>query len=206
MNGRNKSVQVRRSTVAFFAFVITLFIARDTSSAQSGYVWKSVIAGGGGFVPGIVYHPTAQGLAYARTDIGGAYRWDNSTGNWVPLNDMMTRNNSDYMGILSIALDRNDTNRVYMECGKYTQSWAGTGAVLSSTDKGNSWTIYPLSVKIGGNEDGRGTGERLQVDPNLSSILFMGTTANRLWRIRELWGLMDTGFIFFTNECQLCPF
>ena len=86
------------------------------------------------------------------------------------------------MGILSIALDRNDTNRVYMECGKYTQSWAGTGAVLSSTDKGNSWTIYPLSVKIGGNEDGRGTGERLQVDPNLSSILFMGTTANRLWR------------------------
>jgi len=40
------------------------------------------------------------------------------------------------------------------------------GAVLSSTDKGNSWTIHPLSVKIGSNEDGRGTGERLQVDPN----------------------------------------
>ena len=129
-----------------------------------------------------MYHPTAQGLAYARTDMGGAYRWDNSAGKWIPLTDMMTRNNSDYMGILSIALDRNDSNRIYMECGKYTQSWAGLGAVLSSTNKGNTWTIIPLSIKIGGNEDGRGAGERLQVDPNLDSILFMGTTANGLWK------------------------
>lgn len=114
--------------------------------------------------------------------MGGAYRWDNSAGKWVPLTDMMTRNNADYMGILSIGLDRNDTNRIYMECGKYTQSWAGTGAVLASTDKGNNWTIIPLSIKVGGNEDGRGAGERLQVDPNLGSILFMGTTANGLWK------------------------
>jgi hypothetical protein len=157
-------------------------IAHNTSLAQSGYTWKSVIAGGGGFVPGIVYHQTARGLAYARTDMGGAYRWDNTVGKWIPLTDMMTRSNADYMGILSIGLDRNDTNRIYMECGKYIQSWAGSGAVLSSTDKGNSWTIIPLPVKIGGNENGRGTGERLQVDPNVGSTLFMGTTANGLWK------------------------
>lgn len=182
MNNTSKGQQVRQSFVGYFAFFIALLIAHDVSLAQSGYVWKSVIAGGGGFVPGIIYHPTVRGLAYARTDMGGAYRWDNSAGRWRPLTDMMTRNNSDYMGILSIALDRNDSNRVYMECGKYTQSWAGYGAFLSSTDKGDSWTIVPLSVKIGGNEDGRGAGERLQVDPNLGSILFMGTTANGLWK------------------------
>ena len=182
MCNKNKNIQINQRTVLFFVIIITFFTVYNTSSAQSVCTWKSVIAGGGGFVPGIVYHPTAQGLAYARTDMGGAYRWDNSTGKWVPLTDMMTRNNSDYMGILSIGLDRNDTNRIYMECGKYTQSWAGTGAVLSSTDKGNSWIIHPLTVKIGGNEDGRGAGERLQVDPNLGSILFMGTTANGLWK------------------------
>jgi hypothetical protein len=182
MNMTNKGIQNNHLTLTFFALITACMVCHNTSSAQSGYTWKSVIAGGGGFVPGIVYHPTAQGLAYARTDMGGAYRWDNSAGKWVPLTDMMNRNNSDYMGILSIGLDRNDTNRIYMECGKYTQSWAGTGAVLSSTDKGNSWIIHSLTVKIGGNEDGRGAGERLQVDPNVDSILFMGTTANGLWK------------------------
>jgi hypothetical protein len=170
------------STLILFTLFSFLLIFSHNVSAQSEYIWKSVIVGGGGFVPGIVYHPTAQGLAYVRTDMGGAYRWDNTVGKWIPLTDMMTRNNADYMGILSIALDRNDTNRIYMECGKYTQSWAGNGAVLSSTDKGSSWTIIPLSVKIGSNEDGRGTGERLQVDPNLNSILYMGTTKDGLWK------------------------
>jgi xyloglucan-specific exo-beta-1,4-glucanase len=182
LNSNDKGMGARPFVLTCFALSFALLITHNDLLAQSGYVWKSVIAGGGGFVPGILYHPTVRGLAYARTDMGGAYRWDNSAGRWEPLTDMMTRNNSDYMGILSIAVDRNDTNRVYMECGKYTQSWAGSGAFLSSTDRGNSWTIVPLTVKIGGNENGRGAGERLQVDPHLGSVLFMGTTANRLWK------------------------
>ena len=178
-------MQDRSTTVKYLLILLFAATAGLSSNAPAGpapYRWKSVIAGGGGFDPGILYHPAAPGLAYARTDMGGAYRWDNTAARWVPLTDMMDRTNSDYMGILSIGLDPNDTNRVYMECGKYTQSWAGTGAVLSSTDRGKSWTINPLTVKIGGNEDGRGAGERLQVDPNLGSILLMGTTVNGLWR------------------------
>jgi len=168
--------------ITAFLFLFCINICPELSLAQSPYLWKSVIVGGGGFVPGIIYHPTQKKLLYARTDMGGAYRWDYTLDKWIPLMDMMDRTKSDYMGVLSIALDPNDTNRVYMECGKYTQAWAGLGAVLSSTDKGNSWTIHPLSVKIGSNEDGRGTGERLQVDPNLNSILLMGTTKNGLWK------------------------
>jgi len=34
------------------------------------YTWKSVQMVGGGFVDGIVFHPTAKGVCYARTDIG----------------------------------------------------------------------------------------------------------------------------------------
>ncbi|MGA3286959.1 MAG: endoglucanase [Bacteroidota bacterium] len=172
---------MKKNTLILF-FLFCASCCPERSSAQSPYLWKSVIVGGGGFVPGILYHPKQRELLYARTDIGGAYRWDHTLAKWIPLTDMMDRTNSDYMGILSIALDPNDTNRIYMECGKYTQSWAELGAVLSSTDKGNSWTIHPLSIKIGSNEDGRGAGERLQVDPNLNSILLMGTTKNGLWK------------------------
>ncbi|MBP7792881.1 MAG: hypothetical protein KA120_07460 [Candidatus Goldbacteria bacterium] len=158
-----------------FVIIFFLFIPFISSGASVSYNWKNVIIGGGGFVTGIVYHQAESGLVYARTDMGGAYRWDNSLGRWVAITDMMNRNNSDYMGILSIAVDPTDTNRVYLMTGKYTDSWAGNGAVLVSTNRGNSWTIVPLNFKVGGNEEGRGCGERLAVDPNLPSKLFMGS-------------------------------
>ena len=54
--------------------------------------WKNVnIGGGGGFVPGIVFHPTAKGVAYARTDIGGLYRL-NDDDSWTPLTDSIGTN------------------------------------------------------------------------------------------------------------------
>ena len=160
-----------------FKIIITFifFLPLNIIAGAVAYNWKNVIIGGGGFVTGIIYHPAESGLVYARTDMGGAYRWDSSLNRWVAITDMMNRTNSNYMGILSIALDPTDTNRVYMMTGKYTDSWAGNGAVLVSTNRGNSWTIVPLSFKVGGNEEGRGCGERLAVDPNLPSVLFMGS-------------------------------
>ena len=36
------------------------------------YHWSNVVVGGGGFAPGIVFSPVEPGLAYRRTDMGGA--------------------------------------------------------------------------------------------------------------------------------------
>jgi len=38
-------------------------------------------------------------------------------------------------------------------------------AILRSHDKGKSWQVFPVSFRMGGNEDGRGLGERLAIDP-----------------------------------------
>jgi len=37
------------------------------------YIWRNVKIGGGGFVSGVMFHPTEPNLVYARTDVGGAY-------------------------------------------------------------------------------------------------------------------------------------
>ncbi|MFE9652433.1 hypothetical protein [Micromonospora sp. NPDC006431] len=57
------------------------------AAAAEPYSWKNVRIDGGGFVPGIIFNQTEKNLIYARTDIGGAYRWEQSTQSWTPLLD-----------------------------------------------------------------------------------------------------------------------
>ena len=43
------------------------------------YKWGNVAMGGGVFVDGIVTSKIEENLMYARTDVGGAYRWNTET-------------------------------------------------------------------------------------------------------------------------------
>jgi len=79
------------------------------------YRWTNVTVGGGGFAPGIVFSPAERGLAYLRTDMGGAYRWEDRTGAWVPLMDGFTQGS--FFGVESIAPDPVNANRVYAAVG-----------------------------------------------------------------------------------------
>ncbi|KAK6512412.1 hypothetical protein TWF481_001298 [Arthrobotrys musiformis] len=154
------------------------------SAASQCYNWKNVkIGGGGGFVDGIVFNPTASGVAYARTDIGGAYRL-NADDSWTPLLDWVDSTNWNYMGVDAIATDPIDTNRVVMAVGLYTNDWdPNMGTILRSTDKGNTWSATQLPFKVGGNMPARGMGERLAIDPNSNNIIYFGArSGNGLWK------------------------
>lgn len=142
--------------------------------------WNNVAIGGGGFVSGIVFSPVQQGLAYARTDVGGFYRWDDANSNWVPLTDFFPSAQGNFMGGESIAPDPTDPNVVYAAGGMYLTS--GNGAILRSTDQGTTWSVNPIPVAMGGNATGRGMGERLAIDPNNDTILLFGTRNNGLYK------------------------
>jgi photosystem II stability/assembly factor-like uncharacterized protein len=159
----------------------SLCVNADVPTTQA-YGWKNVVIKGGGFVSGLVYHPTARDVLYARTDVGGAFRWQASSNSWLPLTDALGKDDSQLTGIISVALDPRDPDRVYLACGQYLPSWAQHGAILRSSDRGTTWSRTNLSLNLGGNSDGRSTGERLQVDPNLGSILFLGTNQDGLWK------------------------
>jgi hypothetical protein len=152
------------------------------AAPTAAYDWRNVPFGGGGYVDGLVFHPREAGLLYARTDSGGAYRYDLATRAWVPLLDHLSRGDADLMGVLSIAVDPKETNRVYLACGQYLGEWARNGALLSSTDRGATWRVTELGVKLGGRMDGRGSGERLQVDPHQGEVLLLGTTRDGLMK------------------------
>ncbi|MER5584146.1 cellulose binding domain-containing protein [Streptomyces asoensis] len=156
---------------------------RPTLAAES-YTWKNARIDGGGFVPGIVFNRKEKNLAYARTDIGGAYRWQQASRTWTPLLDSVGWADWGHTGVVSLASDSVDPNKVYAAVGTYTNSWdPGNGAVLRSADRGASWQKTDLPFKLGGNMPGRGMGERLAVDPNRNSVLYLGAPSGKgLWR------------------------
>lgn len=166
----------RHLLVLFLVCWSVIGLAQKPPSALS-YEWKNVAVGGGGFSPAILFSRAEKGLAYLRTDIGGAYRWDARMATWLPLQDGMAESN--YFGIESIAADPRNPEVVYMAAGMYR---SGPAAMLKSTDRGAHWKITPVPFKMGGNEPGRGLGERLAIDPANTSILYFGSRHDGLWR------------------------
>lgn len=160
-------------------------VAVGRKKVEEPYRWRNVNITAGGFVDGLLFSPTQKGLIYARTDIGGAYRWEAGAGRWIPLNDWAGGKDANLLGCESLAVDPSDARRLYMAAGTYTQSWAGNGAMLRSVDQGRTWKRTDMPFKMGGNEDGRSIGERLAVDPNKSNILYFGSRHDGLWRSED---------------------
>jgi len=177
-----KYVNVKFSVVTLV--MILNFMASHSLYAQTEtYQWSNVTIGGGGFVSGIITSKTEQNLLYARTDVGGAYRWNEANSTWIPLLDWASENELGYMGVESIATDPKEPNKVYMLVGtSYFNN--GKTAILRSTDYGATFAITDVTsqFKAHGNGMGRQTGEKLIVDPNSNAILFCGTRANGLFQ------------------------
>ncbi|MDQ0169862.1 X2-like carbohydrate binding domain-containing protein [Paenibacillus tundrae] len=162
-----------------------ILVGTTEAAPSEPYQWKSVVTGaGGGFVPGIIFNESEKDLIYARTDIGGAYRWNPSNESWIPLTDFVGWDDWNKNGVDALATDPIDPDRVYMAVGTYTNSWdQNNGSILRSTDRGDTWQTTTLPFKVGGNMPGRSMGERLVIDPNDNRILYFGArSGNGLWK------------------------
>jgi len=169
---------------ALFAGLVVLFYSFVTSIASAAATWQNVQIGGGGYVPAVVFSQAAANVIYARTDMGGAYRWNQSTSTWIPLTDWVGWTDWHLLGCASIAADPLNANKVVIAAGMYTNTWDGSnGVMLRSNDQGATFTQTVMPFKIGGNMPGRGTGERLQYDPNNDNILYYAASdGNGLWK------------------------
>jgi hypothetical protein len=195
-------MKINRCTKALigsvFGGILMAGLAAAPAQAQS-YSWQNVQMVGGGYVDGIVAHPAQQGLFYAKTDVGGAYRYNSATGTWIPLNDWTPSASNGWIGVDSIAVDPGNANMVFMSVGAY-DSWAyvPAGAILVSSNQGASFTAHQMPFPMGSNNTGRDAGERLQVDPNNGNVLFYGTRNDNLPTpynngLNGLWTSTDKG-------------
>lgn len=160
--------------------------------AAGSYEWRPVPIGGGGFVTGIVSAVAdGESVVYARTDVGGAYRWDPATSTWEQLL-RASRLVDDDLGpddysVLSIAAAAADPDRVMVLVGTDYDPGDGeptprTGRVLRSDDGGQTWSSSDQRWFVNGNQDLRAGTERLAIDPDDPDVVLLGTQRDGLWR------------------------
>jgi photosystem II stability/assembly factor-like uncharacterized protein len=143
------------------------------------YAWQNATIKGGGFVTGLTFSTAVPNLVFARTDVGGAYRFSVAEQRWFPLLDWVDQDSANLLGVESIALDPSRPERVYLAAGTYLT--AGDGFILRSDDFGETWTRHAIGAAMGGNANGRSMGERLAVDPAQPDRLYFGSRTRGLW-------------------------
>lgn len=166
-----------------FITILMVHLLIFTGIASDQFTWGTVTMGGGGFVSAIITSRAEKNLIYARTDVGGAYRWNDADQSWIPLNDWVDAGNNGLYGIDALAIDPSNPSRLYMLAG--TEYWNdGKTMILRSNDYGATFDTINVTAqfKTHGNGYGRQNGERLALDPNNPDILFCGTRKNGLWK------------------------
>ncbi len=151
---------------------VHLSASAATKDISDTMTWGTLRIGGGGFVSGIV---TGKKTMYARTDVGGAYRYDYATESWIQLFDFLNDDERGYLSVDAMAIDPTDDNTVYFLCGCAYFSGAGT-RIYKTTDGGETFTYVDVTdlIQVHGNGDGRQFGEAIAVDPDNPKTIYCG--------------------------------
>jgi xyloglucan-specific exo-beta-1,4-glucanase len=162
---------------------ILFLITAPSIYANSSYSWGNVRMDGGGFVSAVIASPHQEGLFYARTDVGGVYRWDAQNQVWIPLMDWVSQEDVGIYGTESFALDPQNEASLYVLGGtKYFSE--GKTVILRSQDYGKTFDTTDVTslFQAHGNGMGRQTGEKLAVDPLNSNIILCGSRSAGLFK------------------------
>lgn len=110
---------------------------------------------GGGYVTGLLHGPDGQ--VFARTDVGGAYRWDASSQRWAQLLTPSSRTaRMGASGVLALSTSASTSRTLLAAVGL-----GDNGGLIRSTDGGATWSAVGPSMYVHGNDEDRYGGSRL---------------------------------------------
>lgn len=154
--------------------------------------------GGGGYVVDLDFSRDGR-TRIARTDVHGAYIWDERANEWkqlitatsLPAGDRLLRSGSG-AGVYAIRVAPNDSSRLYMVAPAYT---GVPSFVYRSDDRGAHWVktkFAPVEMTV--QSPGRSLGPKMAVDPSNPDIVLVGDTKGRIYRTADggqSWTVID---------------
>lgn len=179
------------SILCFFVFFL------NCSSGQEQWRWQNANIQGMGYVTGIVIHPENPEMVYARTDVGGVFKFNRETRKWKAITDHFNVEESGVLYVESIALCDAEPSAVFIAVRGNNPPENNKGDVLVSYNGGRSWAstgLKELTVYTNGNDLYRGTtGERLAADPVNPNRLFFGSRRDGLYYYNgESWNKIES--------------
>ncbi len=176
------------TTCAMTALICGAVHAQDlpTPGAPSGYAWKTLKTGAGGWIVGVSISADGK-TVFGRTDTGGAFRWDEGAKRWtqivsagsMPAEDLKL---GDYEGVASLVAAPMNSSRAYMA---WEHGW-NVMSLYRSDDRGDHWQKMALpALGEGSNGSGRQQGERLAVDPVDADHVLYGSQSAGLFVTRD---------------------
>jgi hypothetical protein len=183
------------------AMIAALVFARSEGSVAGGvppaapgpgrpvpgetYLWKPVTIGAGGFVTGLSISRDGR-TRVIRTDVGGAYLWDERASRWRPLFTAASApaERREIMrggfGAYEAVVVPGDADRLYLAIG---------GRFYRSDDRGAHWREpdagAPFPLKLDANAPSRLSGPFVAVAPDDPGRLLLGTPGDGLWRSED---------------------
>ena len=166
-----------------------LFCSYLALNAQvEDYDWASVPIGGGGYITGMQIHPSDPNIRYYRTDIGGAYKWDNVEGR---LRQLIFSTNDNHYGCGGIALNPNNPAEVFLALGRNCDG--ANNAIYKSYDYGETFEVvtnlpYYFATNGGrdctsGTTDKDRQGTPISLNPQNTNELYIGTRDKGLYKM-----------------------
>lgn len=161
--------------------------AAEAAAEVPGF--RPIRLGGGGFVVDLDISPDGR-TRIVRTDVHGAYIWDEPTKEWkqlitatsMPADDSFVGTGSS-IGVYAIRVAPGDSARLYM----VIPAFPGIPSyVYRSDDRGAHWTRTKFApVEMSVQSPGRLLGPKMAIDPRNPDVVLLGDSAGRIYRTAD---------------------
>ncbi len=171
---------------------------------ETAYCYRNLPIPGGGYVTGFLFHPQKENLLYARTDIGGTYKFDYDSQTWKSLTEQVNMEDCSETFPIAVAVDPDRPEMLYIASGTNNsrdEEGKPWGKLSVSSDYGQSFSHKKIPFYVHGNMNGRGTGLRLVKDPCKGDSLYFASQKDGLFRTSDsgnTWEHLETG-----GECYM---